>query len=166
MADRQAALSRGVFDIWPDELRAWFDGTHLADKASFCASLITADAGAWPRTSLLSIGELVAPDAQSLRFALWPQSRAARSLESGGVASLTFVLDRLFYQVQLRVAPMRSASAETALAVFDASIETAEWQRVGYAQLTSGVTFELDADARAEVLNRWDLQVRAMLAGG
>lgn len=165
MTDRQTALSRASFDEWPDELRAWFDGTHLADKASFAASLVTTDAQGWPRTALLSIGELVAPDAQSLSFALWPESRAARSLAQGGAASLAFVFDERFYQVQLRVAPLRAATQSTALALFDASIEAAEWQRVTYARLTSGVAFELDDDARAAVLARWDTQVRAMLAG-
>jgi hypothetical protein len=164
MTDRQIALSRGAFDVWPDELRAWFDGTHLTDKASFAASLVTVDAGGWARTSLLSIGELVAADAQSLSFALWPESRAVRSLAQGGAASLAFVFDGRFYQVQLRVVPPRTATQGTALAVFDASVESAEWQRVGYARLTSGVTFELDDDAKTAVLARWDAQVREMLA--
>ncbi|MCG1040107.1 MULTISPECIES: hypothetical protein [Burkholderiaceae] len=163
MTDRQTALIRGTFDEWPDVLRAWFDGTHLHDKASFAASLIAVDPLRWPCTSLLSVGEIVVPDPHGVRFALWPQSRTARALAAGGNALLEFVFEHAWYQVRLGVSTPRRQDATT-LTVFDAVLEAAQWQRVDYAQLVAGVTFELLEPASAAVLARWDAQIRALLA--
>lgn len=73
-------LEQRVFDAWPPSLRALLDGTALASKIGFTASLMTCDAGGHVRTSLLGIGELYTPDSRCLAFALWPASRAARTL--------------------------------------------------------------------------------------
>ena len=138
-ADPGAArtLEPRVFDEWPPPLRALLDGTALASKIGFTASLMTCDASGHLRTSLLGIGELYVPDSRCLAFALWPASRAARTLsqaEHGQTedargqhsahrpgtgngdrrarAALAFVHDGGFYQVQLLVAPMRDADAD------------------------------------------------------
>ena len=75
-------LDQTAFDEWPPALRALFDGEALGSKIGFTASLITCDAQGHLRTSLLGIGELYAPDARTLAFALWPSSRAARTLSA------------------------------------------------------------------------------------
>lgn len=174
------ALERGAFDEWPPALRALFDGTALASKIGFTASLITRDAGGHLRTSLLGIGELYAPDARSLAFALWPTSRAARTLGSAGErgrlasehapgrasAALTFVYEGTFHQVQLAVEPLPGSEGEhgCGLALFLASIDAGEAQQVGYARLTSGVTFELSGQSGEQdaVLARWESQIDAL----
>jgi hypothetical protein len=125
------SLEQRTFDEWPPALRALFDGTALASKIGFAASLVICEAGGHVRTSLIGIGELYAPDSRCLAFALWPSSRAARTLASvcqsaaqAGAAArpsqapaaaafphgypraraaLTFVYEEAFYQVQLAV---------------------------------------------------------------
>jgi hypothetical protein len=207
-ADPGAArpLAQHAFDEWPPTLRALFDGTALASKIGFTASLITCDAGGHLRTSLIGIGELYAPDSRSLAFALWPSSRAARTLapgsqsagQAGGArrpsqapeavalpqghprarAALTFVHEEAFYQVQLAVDVLPDAPADDALkaeanggglphsglAQFIASIDAGEMQQVGYARLTSGVTFELSGEASEQdgVLDRWRRQIERL----
>ncbi|MGG1944919.1 hypothetical protein AB1286_08920 [Trinickia sp. NRRL B-1857] len=168
------ALDQLTYDEWPSTLRALFDGTALTSKAGFTASLITCDAGGHLRTSLLGIGELYAPDSRSIAFALWPSSRAARTLTSSSgdprrlraQAALTFVHEEAFHQVQLAVEPLRSdeAGAGCGLALFAASIEAGEAQRVGYARLTGGITFELAGTVpeRQSVFSRWERQVDAL----
>lgn len=174
------ALAQRVFDEWPPALRALFDGTALASKAGFTASLITCDAGGHLRTSLLGIGELYAPDARSLAFALWPNSRAERTLRAAAEeganrpersreraqAALTFVHDGAFHQVQLAVEPLAGGEGEPgcALALFLASIDTGEAQQVGYARLTSGIAFELSGQTGEQqaVLARWECQIDAL----
>lgn len=181
------ALEQRTFDEWPPSLRALLDGTSLASKIGFTASLITCDAGGHLRTSLLGIGELYAPDSRCLAFALWPTSRAARtlsphassteqsahSIEPNGDprrtrAALTFVHDGAFYQVQLAIEPLGGAKGDVgagnALAYFIASIDAGEAQQVGYARLTSGIAFDLadDMSAREAVLARWERQVDAL----
>lgn len=194
-------LDQHTFHEWPPALRALFDGTALASKIGFTASLITCDAGGHLRTSLIGIGELYAPDSRHLAFALWPNSRAARTLASPSPAAahssgagrlssaplaatatrhghpraraaLTFVHDEAFYQVQLGVNVLADADADadigerpgSGLAQFIASIDAGERQQVGYARLTSGVTFDLSGEASEQhaVLDRWSRQIERL----
>jgi hypothetical protein len=160
-ADRKHALDQQTFDAWPPLLRTLFDGASLTERMGFTASLMFVDANGDIRTSLLGLGELYAADARTLYVALWPQSRAARSFAehggSGGRAALSFVLDDAFYQLQLRMMPLPATNGST-LACFAGTLERGELQRVGYAHLTSGITFELGVD-RDAVLARWQMQI-------
>lgn len=82
-ATDRAALERWHFDSWSPACRALFDGEALGDKLRFTASLIVIDREADPvdaRTTLLSVGELYAPDGETLFLALWPRSRGAQLL--------------------------------------------------------------------------------------
>jgi hypothetical protein len=139
-------------------LRSLFDGTSIETKGGFTESLLAVDEAGRVRTSLLSLGELFAPDTRTLCFALWPKSRAAQAIASTGRATLTFVFDAAFFQVQLEARPV--PLDDTPLACFVSTIETGEWQRVGYARLTGGIVFELD-DGEA-VMTRWRAQVEML----
>ena len=152
-------LEQTVFDEWPAAVRALFDGTSLASKIGFTASLLTTDTNGHVRTSLLGVGELYAPDARTLCLALWPQSRAAGVLARSGRGALTFVCEEVFYQAQLRFEALPPMAGETGgLAHFAGSIDTGETQRVPYARLTGGITFDLEEGGEA-VLDRWEQQI-------
>jgi hypothetical protein len=161
-AASNSGLEQNVFDEWPDALRALFDGTALASKIGFTASLVTADAHGYLRTSLLGIGELYAPDSRRLCLALWPKARAARALAENRRAALTFVFDDAFYQLQMVFEPLPVADDERdasgGLVCFSGSIDAGDAQRVSYARLTSGIMFELAAGKDA-TLERWTQQV-------
>ncbi len=160
----RAALERVNYDAWPAAVAALFDGARLAAKAGFTASLLVADElDGLPqiRTTLLSAGELYAPDARTLYFALWPQSRGARALPRRRAATLSFVWDGAFHQAQLSVEP--AGATPDGLAGFRATLAGAEAQRVGYARLATGITFELGEAADA-VLARWTRQVAQLMA--
>jgi hypothetical protein len=155
----QRPLDQRVFDEWPNAVRALFDGSSLASKTGFTASLLTVDTNGHVRTSLLGVGELYAPDSRTLCLALWPQARATRAIAQHGRAALSFVCDAAFYQVQLLVAPLAAvAGDDSGLVYLTGSIDTAEAQSVQYARLTSGVTFELE-EKRETVLDRWEQQI-------
>ncbi|KMZ11505.1 hypothetical protein BHUM_05532 [Candidatus Burkholderia humilis] len=132
------------FDAWPSALRVRFDGTFAHTDDGFTALLSAVDDTQRIRSVLLSAGELFAPDAHRLCFALWPASRTAWVIIASARATLSFVADDAFYQVQLNARHV--ALDDAPLACFVATIENGEAQRVGYARLTSGITFEL-ADA-------------------
>jgi len=153
-------LEQIVFDEWPAAPRALFDGTSLASKTGFTASFLTTDANNnHVRTSLLGVGELYAPDSRTLCVALWPQSRAAGVLARSGRAALTFVCEEAFYQVQLQFEPLAAVPGDSSgLAHFIGAIDTGEAQRVPYARLTGGITFELE-EGGAAVLDRWEQQI-------
>lgn len=164
-------LEQNVFDAWPSALCTLFDGASLATRAGFTASLVTADATGQLRTSLLSAGELYAPDEHTLRIALWPQARAARVLREQQRGALTFVHDATFYQVQLRFTPLDPAPGDSGgLVYFAGVIEAGETQRVRYARLTSGIAFDIEVASEGEaVLERWAQQIgwlKQAVAGG
>ncbi|CAH2771850.1 MAG: FIG00453616: hypothetical protein [uncultured Caballeronia sp.] len=149
-------FEHGTFDEWPLELRKLFDGTSIKTKTGFTASLLAADEGR-VQTSLLSVGELFAPDRGTLCFSLWPQSRAARLVSKTGRATLTFVFNEAFFQVQLqaRIAPLEG----TSVTCFIATIESGEWQKVPYARLAQGIGFEFAQGHGDAVLARWRKQI-------
>ncbi|GGD57817.1 hypothetical protein [Caballeronia grimmiae] len=155
MSDEASRSAQTAFDEWPPELRALFDGTLTSAPHGFTVSLCAVDGAGRIRTALLSAGELLAPDARTLCFALWPSSRTAQAIASSARATLTFVFDQAFYQVQLDA--RRVALDGVPLACFVGSIESGEIQRVNYARLTGGITFELD-DADS-VHARWREQI-------
>ncbi|SAK40879.1 hypothetical protein AWB80_00299 [Caballeronia pedi] len=154
-APQPSLSSQSVFDEWPPELRALFDGTLAVADAGFTASLCAADHAHRVRTALLSAGELLAPDARTLAFGLWPSSRTAQAVAATGRATLAFVFDEAFYQVHLDV--RRVPVDDVPLACFVGTIESGEVQRVGYARLTSGIAFELTEAQSA--LARWREQL-------
>lgn len=170
MSDTGTSVRRAEqaqFDAWPPGVQAWFDGRSLASKAGFTASLVTCQEDGRLGTSLLSIGELYAPGPRSLRFSLWAQARATRSLAARGRAALAFVFDGAFYQIQLDVKPLASAEAQASgLACFDATIVAGEVQRVPYARLDAGIAFTLDEGERESTLRRWSRQVDWLMGGG
>jgi hypothetical protein len=153
-------LEQRVFDEWPDTVRTLFDGSSLATKVGFTASLLTVDVSGHVRTSLVGVGELYAPDSRTLCISLWPQSRATRAIVQSGRAALTFVCDEAFYQVHLLVTPLSGvAGDDSGLVYLSGSIDTAEAQSVRYARLTSGITFELEEEEKKRVLDRWEQQI-------
>ncbi|KND62177.1 hypothetical protein BVER_01973c [Candidatus Burkholderia verschuerenii] len=155
MTDSQASTSQTAFDEWPLELRTLFDGTLSAAPDGFTASLHGVDDAGRVRTALLSAGELLAPGARTLCFALWPTSRTAHAIAERGRATLSFVADECFYQVQLST--RRVMMDGVPVACFVGTIESGEAQRVGYARLTSGIRFELVDEP--DVLARWRDQI-------
>lgn len=164
-AEERHATNGGNFNTWPPELLAWFDGTSLAQKIGFTASILTLDVAGRLGTSLIGAGELYASDARSLCFALWGQSRAARALAASRRATVTFVFDGAFYQVHLDVDTLLSdAASKAGLTCFRGIIANGEMQRVHYAQLTSGITFALDERMQDEVLTRWQAQLDLLKA--
>ena len=67
--------------------------------------------------------------------------------------------DAAFFQIQLRFTALTPpADDDTGLAYFAGIIDTGESQRVRYARLTSGITFELE-EGRDAVLDRWERQI-------
>ena len=75
-----------------------------------------------------------------------------------GRATLTFVFDEAFFQVQLEARAV--ALDDAPLACFVATIETGELQSVGYARLTSGIC--LNWRKSETVMTRWRAQVEML----
>lgn len=115
------------------------------------------------RTALLSAGECYAAGPRMLRVALWPASRTTHALRGQGAAALNWVEAGAFHQAQ--TAATYLGELPCGLACFALRLDSGEAQRVPYAELRSGIRFELGG-ARAEVLARWARQIEEMRALG
>ena len=135
------------------------DGRDLEARIGWTIELLTVDADGWPRVALLSVGEVLAMDDRLLRLALWDGTHATANLTESGRGSLSFVLGAAAYTVRFR--SCRVANLESPLrAVFDATVLGVKRDTVGYATLTSGISFELPDPG--SVVTRWRAVIDAL----
>jgi hypothetical protein len=157
-------MTRSLGSQLPDPLRQLLDGSDVAGREGFTFLLITTDEREWPHVAMLSVGELIAVDAGTLRVGLWLHSATTRNLERRGRGVLALVVDGSSYYVRLSGA--RGADldlgSEGRLAYFVLHIEDVLEDAADYATLTSGVTFRLKQPE--QVVPRWQHTVAALRA--
>lgn len=145
---------------------ALLDGSDLAAKIGLTIQLITVAPDGRPRVALLSVGEVVAVSPSQWRIALYAHSQSARNLASPGSKGVICVVAGGAHHVHEIV--VRSVRAEPirglALSVLAVSVESTVRDRVDYATVTSGITYEL-MGPRSEVLERWTETIRALTEG-
>ncbi len=147
----------------PADLIGLLAGEQLEDGVGLVIQVLTADDDGWPRSCLLSAGEVLATGPQRLRLALWTGTHSTANLTRSGRATLVFVWDGAAFAV--RVSTDRASDVRVgdhAVAVFDARVLEVRRDEVSYARLTSGMTFDLPDEER--VLARWREQRAALRA--
>jgi hypothetical protein len=148
----------------PESARLLLDGSELRGRAGQTFLLLTTDQAGWPHMAMLSVGEVVAIDARTLRAAVWLHSSTSNNLTRDGRGVLSFVVDGRAYTVRLtatRVADLDPGS-DGQLAQFIFEVRDVREDTADYAQLISGVTFRLNEPDR--VIPRWERTVAALLA--
>lgn len=157
-------MARSVGTEIPEAIRPLFNGEDLASREGLTFSLLTATPDGWPHLAMLSVGEVVAVDARTLRVALWRKSTAEGNLSPTGRATLTLVHGGAGYS--LRCSAVRGEDIETpsghGLSYFELRVEEAFEDVAPYADLTGGITYKLKVPA--SVFPRWRSTVDAMLA--
>lgn len=139
------------------------DGTDLATKVGITMQLITVGPEGVPHTALLSVGEVLATSATTVRLALWGTSRTTGNLTERPRALLTAVVDRAHVGIELRASRLPWGPEGTeGLAAFAAEVAQVHVDRVGYAELTSGITYRLHD--RESVVERWQRTIAALRA--
>jgi len=139
----------------PASLADVFDGRRLAAKVGETILLI---AGAEPRVAALSVGEvLVLGDRVGLL--LYAGSRTTAAARETGRALLLGVADGGLVRIRLELSEP-DAAAPSGRTVLIGEVAEVELDRVGYANVTSGIRFEL-GDAAA-VVERWEHQIEAL----
>lgn len=139
----------------PASLADVFDGRRLATKVGETILLI---AGAEPRVAALSVGEVLMIG-DRVGLLLYAGSRTCAAARESGRALLLGVADGGLVRIRLELSESDAVvpSGRTALVGTVAGVEL---DRVGYAEVTSGIRYEL-ADA-ASVVERWEHQVEAL----
>ncbi len=132
-----------------------FDGRRLAAKVGETILLI---AGAEPRVAALSVGEvLVLGDRVGLL--LYAGSRTTAEVRETRRALLLGVADGGLVRIRLDVAESTS-TAPSGRAVFIGDVTEVELDRVGYAQVISGIRYELEDPVT--VVERWEHQIETL----
>ena len=103
---------------------------------------------------------MLAADRETVRLALWPQSRTTANLTRSSRGVLAFVHAGGAYRVRLQACRAADLSAPVDLAVFVARVTEVGRDEVGYARLLGGITFDLPD--RAGVVARWGSTVEAL----
>lgn len=140
----------------PGPLADLLDGDDLARKLGQTVQLMTVDDDGWPRVSLLSVGEVLAGPGSDIRLALHAGTRTTTALTSAGKALITVVIDATHYKVRAALTRL-NPDGTGPLAFFAGSIVQVDEDRVGYAELTSGITYRLNETD--QVLERWTRQI-------
>lgn len=157
-------MTRSLGKQLPDSVRSLLDGADLASREGTTFLLLTTDECGWPHMAMLSVGELVAIDAQTVRAALWLHSSTSKNLTQSGRATLTLIANGNGYYVRLLAerGPDLDLGTEGRLAYFVMHVQDIEEDSADYATLTSGVTFRLKQPEH--VVPRWQRTVDALRA--
>ncbi|POR46456.1 pyridoxamine 5'-phosphate oxidase [Paraburkholderia eburnea] len=155
MQDPQADAS-----ALPLPLLTALDGDHLEAHAHEAIRVSTLGADGWPHGAQLSVGEVLALDAQTLLVAMWPNSNTAQNMRRDGRLTLSLVHDGALLEIRARARLVAEQQTALGLSVFRLQVEQVDIHRAKYAEVLSGVTFRLyERDA---AVARWREQI-AML---
>jgi len=155
-------MTRSLGATIPAGLARLLDGVDAAAQEGFTPLLVTVGAEGWPHIALLSAGEVLIVG-QQVRIALWRRSTATDDLDHSGRALLYAVVgdDALGLRIACRRGPDLDAPG-SGLATFECGVEEAFSDKVGYAELRSGITFALNNPERD--LPRWQHTISALRA--
>ena len=141
-------------------VRELLDGRDPAGRVGFTILLLTTSGEGWPQVAMLSVGEVLAVDERRVRLALWAGSGSTGNLARGR-ATLMLVVGPDTYYVRLRSRRLADLALSSGpRACFEAEVEDVLVDVVGYATVTSGVTFRLNEPE--QVLPAWREAVAAL----
>jgi hypothetical protein len=129
-------------------------GQDLRAGSGLTFTLVVSGEDGWPSFALLSVGEVLAVDDTTVRLALWPGSGTTAALTASGKATMMIVGgDSVWYlHLAARRGPDLTAPGMNR-AYFECAVDEVLVDKVTYAKITSGISFELpDPEA---VLGRW-----------
>lgn len=159
-----AEVSRTLGPSLPPALQQRLSGRDLQDRMTEAILIATIDTAGRPHPALLSYAEVVAVDAQTLRFATYRESTTAQNLRERGAITLCLIAPGSAYYLKARAREL--APGET-LARFEAVVEDvlvdeARADLEGAATLTSGIGFRVSDPAAR--LPAWTAQVEDLRA--
>ncbi len=156
-------MSRSIGNHLPQAVRELLAGDDLESREGLTILLLSTTTDGWPHLAMLSVGEIVAVDDRLLRAALWPNSTATANLTHGSRATLALVHQNVAYYVRCVAEREDDVRLPTGnLAGFRLRVVGALQDSAPYANLTSGVTFELKDPS--QVYPRWNSTVEALRA--
>ena len=148
----------------PDPVLRLLDGNGLADKVGETFLLLASESTMWPRVAMLSAGEVFAPSPAEIRLALYPDSGTTQALKASGKGLLHVVVAPAAYRIRIEitaVGPVAGPDGDgSSLAHLTGSVVAVDVDQVGYATITSGITYALPQ--QGDVVRRWEQQVERL----
>ncbi|MEC0127964.1 hypothetical protein [Paenibacillus pabuli] len=132
----------------------WLSGDHLEQKQHEAMQLLTVSEDAWPHQAMISMGEVIAISPTRLRLALWQGTQTSMNMSRTGKATLIAVHEQSLLHIRLEVSPL-SQIRETMVPRdrFEAEVVNVRVDQAPYAEITSGITFQLKDES--EAMARW-----------
>jgi hypothetical protein len=153
-----------IYNALPAAVVSGLDGAHLKERSSEAIRLATVDADGWPHAAQLSVGELLALNPTELLVAIWARSHTAQNLGRDGRLTLALVYDGALLEMRARATLEAEHETKQDLTVFRIKIVTINEHRAAYADVISGLTFQLHEPDK--VLARWQEQINMLRKHG
>lgn len=149
-------------DGLPPELFRQFDGDHLEQRMAEAIRLSTVGEDGWPHAAQLSVGECLAVTPHKFLVAIWPHSNTTKNLRRDGRVTMSLVFDKALLEMRGRAELKAENQTEWHLTIFEIALESILEHRSNYADVISGVTFNLHEPE--QTLARWREQVACLKA--
>ena len=147
-------MSKSLGSQLPPEVVAMLAGDDMRAGSGHTFTLVVTGIDGWPTFALLSVGEVLATDAETVRLALWPGSNTTAALTETGKATMMIIGGDSVWYVHLaaRRGPDINVTGMNR-AYFECGVDEVLVDKVTYAKITSGISFELPDPET--VLGRW-----------
>ncbi|RFM25636.1 hypothetical protein [Deminuibacter soli] len=143
------------------DLQQLFNGQIAAGKESMAIQVTAIAENGWPHTTLLSLGEILAPAGDTLMFCVWLQSSLVSSIWCISNISLSFVWHGCYTEIQANARLVKQLHhLPVPLAIFKAQVQRIRSVSAGYATLTHGISFHLQQPEQD--LPRWQSQLHLL----
>jgi hypothetical protein len=128
----------------PPDVAEYLDGERLSAKAGNAMLLITSDSAGTPHCALLSHGEVLARGQQRIGLVLHAGTGTADALRKRRPALLVAVVDGRAVRIHLDIENHEDVgSDDNVSSVFRAHVASVDDDKVAYARLLTGITYEL-----------------------
>jgi hypothetical protein len=138
-------MSESLGAVLPDALRERLEGREAGPWADLAVPIASVDRLGRPHPALLSYDELAAPDAATLRLALYDGSRSSDNLRLRGALTLFLVAPGAVHYVKAQAREVEGGLPDhPGLALFEAQVEEVLFDRVdpsleGAAEIETGI---------------------------
>ncbi|WP_243391462.1 pyridoxamine 5'-phosphate oxidase family protein [Paenibacillus sp. GM1FR] len=136
------------------ELMEWLSGTNLEHKQHEAMQLLTVSEDQWPHQAMISMGEVIAINPHQLRLALWQGTQTSMNMSKTGKATLIAVQGHRLLHIRIEVERLPEIrGAVHPRDRFEAQVLQVRVDHAPYAEITSGITFQLKDELGA--ITRW-----------
>ncbi|WP_342572534.1 pyridoxamine 5'-phosphate oxidase family protein [Paenibacillus sp. FSL R5-0749] len=143
-----------IIEELDSELMKWLSGTNLEHKQHEAMQLLTVSEDQWPHQAMISMGEVIAISPRQLRLALWQGTQTSMNMSKTGKATLIAVQGQRLLHIRMEVELLPEIKgAVHPRDRFEAQVLQVRMDHAPYAEITSGITFQLKDELGA--ITRW-----------